>query len=84
MEQFAKYLDMKNSADFLLASKVDLEKSKLKVNRLTDNLINKIYFDAATAQGIHPVNSFDQLIHEMKTIKQFKTGDEELDKLLQD
>lgn len=75
---------MKNSADFLLASKVDLEKSKLKVNRLTDNLINQIYSDAALAQGIHPVNSFDQLVHEMKTVKQFKTGDEELDKLLQD
>ena len=46
MEQFARYLDMKNSADFLLASKVDLGKSKLKVNRLTDNLINQIYCDA--------------------------------------
>ena len=59
MEQFARYLDMKNSADFLLATKVDLEKSKLKVNRLTDNMINQIYCDAAQAQGIRPINSFD-------------------------
>ena len=84
MEKFVNYLDMKNEAEMLLATREDLEKCKTKVNDISDHTINMIYAESAEKLGIKPKNAFDLLIKEMKNIEHFQTGDDELDKHLKE
>jgi RecA/RadA recombinase len=71
MEKYISYLDMKNEAELLLASREDLEKCKTKVHDISDHTINMIYADCAEKVGIKPRNAFEQLVKEMKNIQHF-------------
>ena len=84
MEKYINYLDMKNEAEMLLATREDLEKTKTKVHDISEHTINMIYADAAHQVGIKPRNAFEQLAQEMKNIVHFRTGDDELDQHLQE
>jgi predicted ATP-dependent serine protease len=84
MEKFVNFLDMKNAADLLLATREDLEKCKLKVSDISDHTINMVYAESAAEFGIKPRNAFEILIKEMKNIVHFKTGDDELDRHLKE
>jgi len=71
MDQFITYLDMKNSAEMLLATREDLEKCKTKLNDISEHTINMIYAESAEKFGIKPRNAFEQLVREMKNIEHF-------------
>ena len=68
MDKYISYLDMKNEAELLLASREDLEKCKTKVHDISDHTINMIYADCAEKQGIKPRNAFELLVKEMKNV----------------
>lgn len=59
MEQYISYLDLKNEAELLLASREDLEKCKTKVHDISDHSINMIYADCALKAGVKPRNGFE-------------------------
>ena len=59
MEKYINYLDMKNEAEMLLATREDLEKTKTKVHDISEHTINTIYADAALQVGIKPRNAFE-------------------------
>ena len=71
---------MKNEAEMLLATREDLEKCKTKVHDISEHTINMIYAQSAEKVGIKPINAFEQLVKEMKSVVHFQTGDDELDK----
>ena len=77
MEKLYESLDMKNSAEMLLATREDLEKCKTKDHDISDHAINKIYASAAVHMGIEPKDAFQELMREMDGVEHFSTGNEE-------
>ena len=82
MEKLIVTLDFQNEADLLTATKEDLQKCKIKDKDITEHTITSIFAQAALLKGIEPRNCFDELMTEMRDLKHFNTGVEELDKSL--
>jgi len=82
MEKLIATLDFQNEADLLTATKEDLQKCKIKDKDITEHAITSIYAQAAFLRGIEPRNCFEELMSEMRNLKHFNTGVDELDKCL--
>jgi len=80
--EILKKLDFKSKAQFLTATREDLEKCKTKNHDVSDHTINELYAQYAQNVGFKIENWWEEVLSGIEKIKKFNTGIDSIDNWL--